>query len=134
MENRRLRKRAKLVEAPLRIQVREDSQDKYERFRAEERAKRLQIPLVERLRESGPFRASDGIMSISVPDYEDAHEAADVIENLEEVITRLEAAGQKMVDAYPDAVDDGSVEALTKAAIAYEQLRGVLADIRRRAQ
>lgn len=133
MNNRRLRKRAKLVEAPLKVQIREVSQDKYERLRAEEIAKRLQIPLIERLRDCGPFRASDGIMSVSVPDYRDTHEAADLIENLEEVITRLVMAAGKMVDAYPDAVNDESVESLTKAAIAYEQLRGVLEDIERRA-
>ena len=125
----------------------ENRLEKREQEEAEREAQRLARPLVERLRDSGTFRASDGLMSIKTGDYRDAHEAADIlevqqnhiynqrvqIENLEEVITRLIMGAGKMVDAYPDAVDDGSVESLTKAAIAYEQLRGVLADIEKRA-
>ncbi len=64
-------------------EIREQERD---RQQAEDEAKRLQIPLVERLRDCGPFLASDGMMSYASPDYRDAHEAADLIEKLTSVI------------------------------------------------
>lgn len=120
----------------------EEREAERERQEAKREAERLARPLVERLRDCGPFRASDGIMSIKTGDYRDAHEAADILEvqqnhiyrqkeqivNLEEVITRLVMAAGKLATIYPDAVE-GSVEALTKGAIAYEQVNSIIGDI-----
>ncbi len=106
----------------------EDRLEKREQEEAEREAQRIARPLVERLRDCGPFRASDGIMSVKTGDYMDAHEAADVIENLEEVITRLILAAGKLATIYPDAVE-GDVEALTKGAIAIEQVNSIIGDI-----
>ncbi len=69
-------------------EIREQERD---RQRAEDEAKRLQIPLIERLRDCGPFLASDGMMSYAVPDYRDAHEAADLIEKLTSAIDSAQA-------------------------------------------
>lgn len=47
------------------------------------------VPLVQRLRDSGVFRASDGAMSIRTPEIDDAHEAADALEVLLAIADRL---------------------------------------------
>jgi uncharacterized protein YciI len=59
---------------------------------ADEEKERLARPLVERLRDCGPFRAGDGHMSIAVGNYRDAHEAADRIEKLERILKELNLA------------------------------------------
>ena len=69
---------------------REAQREQIEKWRAEEEQERLAKPLVERLRNSGPFEASDGFMSYATGDYRDAHEAADRIEQLESMIQLIE--------------------------------------------
>ncbi len=55
--------------------------------------------LVAKLRESGPFMAPDGYMSILLPEHHDAHVAADRIEELSTDNERLRAAGNRLHDA-----------------------------------
>ena len=60
-----------------------------EKWIAEREQERLARPLVERLRDSGPFVAGDGHMSYATGDYRDAHEAADRIEELERQLKEI---------------------------------------------
>lgn len=60
------------------------------RLRAE-RDERHRVPLLQRLRKCGIHQASDGIPSIVPPDIDDAHDAADVIDELLALCERLAA-------------------------------------------
>lgn len=66
-----------------RQEKRDAQREAYEKWLAQKEEERLARPLVERLRDCGPFVASDGYMSLAVGDYKDSHEAADRIEELE---------------------------------------------------
>ena len=68
---------------------RDAQREQTEKRLADIEAKRLARPLVERLRDCGPFMASDGHMSLAVGNYKDAHEAADRIEELERQLKEI---------------------------------------------
>jgi len=63
-----------------------------EKWLQKKEEERLARPLVERLRDCGPFEADDGYMSLAVGNYKDAHEAADRIEKLERLLKELNIA------------------------------------------
>jgi hypothetical protein len=54
--------------------------------------------LVKRLRDSGPFPNSEGCMSLQVPSWHDAHEAADRIAELTTEVERLTQAGEALYE------------------------------------
>jgi hypothetical protein len=56
----------------------------------EQEIERKKTPLVERLRDSGPYKAGDGFISVAVGNYRDAHEAADRIEELTKILALIE--------------------------------------------
>lgn len=76
------------------ITERERRREESELQREKEREMRLQIPLVERLRDCGPFRASDGYMSVMTGSWEDSHEAADEIDRLNMELIALRAVAK----------------------------------------
>ncbi len=61
-----------------------------EHYQETQEALRLEIPLVDRLRDCGPFRASDGYLSVATGYWKDAHEGADEIERLRMQLTQRE--------------------------------------------
>jgi uncharacterized protein YciI len=69
---------------------RDKQREDHEKWLQEKEKERLAKPLVERLRDCGPFLAGDGYMSLAVGDWKDAHDAADTIEQLELRIEQLE--------------------------------------------
>ena len=66
-----------------RIAFRDKQREDTEKWLQEKEEERLARPLVERLRNCGPFVADDGYMALAVGSYKDSHEAADRIEELE---------------------------------------------------
>jgi hypothetical protein len=60
-----------------------------QKIHAAAEAKRLSTPLMERLRDCGVHLASDGFMSIRLPDWRDSHDAADAIDALIDAARRL---------------------------------------------
>jgi uncharacterized protein YciI len=69
---------------------RDADNEKWLQRQQQEEKERLARPLVERLRDCGPFLASDGYMALAVGSYKDAHEAADRIEELERQLKEKE--------------------------------------------
>jgi hypothetical protein len=69
----------------------ERDETRHEELKARLESVRLGRPLIERLRDTGPFRASDGITSVALPDYMDAWEAADELARLASVEAERDA-------------------------------------------
>ena len=65
---------------------RDEQREQTEEWMRKKEQERLSRPLVERLRDCGLFEAEDGMMGLKVGDYRDAHEAADKIEALEQIL------------------------------------------------
>lgn len=70
---------------------RDEQRAKTDKWLADEEQKRLARPLVERLRDCGPFTASDGYMGLAVGNWKDSRDAADRIEELERQLNELRA-------------------------------------------
>ena len=68
---------------------RDEQRAKTDKWLEDTEKERLARPLVERLRDCGPFRASDGYMSLALGSWKDAHDAADRIEELERQLKEL---------------------------------------------
>lgn len=83
----------------------EEHQSKYDKLVEEAEKERLSRPLVDRLRDCGPFRASDGIMSVKLGDYKDSHDAADEIERLVSEVSRLRHIITNAIEAVADLDD-----------------------------
>lgn len=74
---------------------RDEARARTDKWLEDREKERLSKPLVERLRNCGPYIDSDGHMSLTVGSYKDAHEAADRIEELERQLNKLNNNEQK---------------------------------------
>ncbi len=110
---------------------------------------RRATPLVARLRQSGVSPASDGIPSVRMPNIDDAHAAADALEELLEIAGRLASSDTEgrseavielgvlkaRISGEPESFDDAAVrlfgpvrESLAARRQAWERDHGAVSD------